>query len=140
KSAAATAETTGTSASGTERARPIRGGRKGRLARRTLCFVRGLTPYLSALSPRVRSGRRRGRRLDAQIPARHVNPGRFQILERCARNLPHVLPDGIGDFQRHVVDRLVVDPRDHGRAGRVLAVERLIAPELVIAVARRPPI
>ena len=43
----------------------------------------------------------------------------------------------VGDLQLHVVRLVLHEVGEHGRLRRVLAVEHLVAPELVVAIARR---
>src|SRR5262249_43746601 len=85
------------------------------------------------------SSRRSGIRLHAQVPACGLNAGAGAPGQRLTRNLAHLTAGRIRDAQLHVANLFLVHPRHHRRLRRVLAVERLVAPELVVAIARGPP-
>src|SRR4030095_10630287 len=60
--------------------------------------------------------------------------------ERRPRDLADLPPGGVCNLQLHLADLLLVEPGEARRLRRVLAVEGLIAPELVVAIARRTAI
>ena len=79
------------------------------------------------------------RRLHAQIPARRLDARPVAVREHRPGDLAHFLARGVGDLQLDALGLTLEIPRDDRRLRRVLAEERLIAPELVVAIARRPP-
>src|SRR5947199_278753 len=91
------------------------------------------TPLRPAAASAPRRGRRRGIGLHADIPARGLYAGFVAVGQHGRGKLADLASGGVGDLQLHVADLLLVEPRDHRRRGRVLAVERLVAPELVVA-------
>src|SRR5262249_14564419 len=110
-----------------------------RLAALLLCCPFGRRTATAAATPAGR-GRRGDRRLHAQIPARGLDAGLRAVREQGAADLAHVFARRVADLQAQFADRLLVDPRYDGGRLRILAVEHLIAPELVVAIARRPAI
>src|SRR5262249_3972270 len=94
---------------------------------------------LSALAaPAAVRSRRCHSRLDAQVPAGGLEPRLAAVRTQGSRNLASFPAGRIGDLQLDLADLLLVEPRDDCRLRRVLAEERLIAPELVVAIPRRP--
>src|SRR5262249_52858415 len=94
----------------------------------------------AALPPPPASPQWQRHRLYAKIPAGRLHPGFAAIGERRAGNLAHLLAGCVSDFQLHLVGLPLHEPRNDGGLRRILAKERLVAPEFVIAIAGWPPI
>ncbi len=66
-------------------------------------------------------------------------PGAVAVREHRPGDLAHVLAGRVGNLQLDALDLILEVPRDDRRLRRVLAEERLVAPELIVAVACRAP-